>query len=291
MRALLITAPLALAAAMPAAAQPGPQVPPLTRQQALDLPPAEVADIVFRQLGARMAGMERPIPSAWRAPDSLGTLRFATAPRPGNDFGLCAATVVAIGFEPAPAEPGGQPPRAFRASSVETATVYKVVDEIRPGVEPAEVYQAQMEQRCAHAGPVISPRGDLGEHVFFFFRGASHPWLALRALHRAIRDARETTYTNIGCDPEERPLLDCRDPAGALARLDLADLLDLTIAPAAQGEKHFRIEATFLISADGSSQLQWGVVLEARIGVSDDARTVTIELGRAVVSQARMAFD
>ncbi|MEA3013697.1 MAG: hypothetical protein QOD42_2242 [Sphingomonadales bacterium] len=291
MRAFLIAAPFALAAAMPATAQPAP---PINRQQALDLSPAEIADIVFRQLGARMTEMERPTFSGLVGPGPLGSLRFATAPRLASNFGLCVATIVAIGFEPLGGAAGGQQSRPVRASSIDVATVYKVVDEVDPGVERAEADNARLEQSCGRAGRVLpTESGDLGQHRFFHFSGASHPWMALRALRRAIRGASGGTYRNIACDPEElvQPLRECRDPAGALSRLDLADLLELEISPTGAGQDRYRIEATFLISAEGNSQFQWVVVLDAGIRVANDARTMDIDLGRALVSRAEMAFD
>jgi hypothetical protein len=267
-RLSLLIAPLALFVAS-AAAQTGP--PPLTQEQALTLPPAELADIVFRQIGARMRSANRPTLSGPPNPDGIPhIMSFATAPHATDVLGLCAATVVEVDFEPAPATAAapsqGTPVRArsFRASEV-----YKVIGEIEPYAEVSEADQVRENRRCAEAGPVIPPSlGDRARPAFFGFEGAVSPMMALLVLQRAIGGARAGSYRDIGCSSltgEPRPSAECRDPRALLGGLDLVDLIGVQISPAdVSGNRHL-IRASFLIRADANSDVYWSLSLEAEI--------------------------
>lgn len=282
----LLIAPVAALAA-PAAPQSAP--PLVTQEQVLTLPPEELADIVFRQIGARMRSVTRPTFGPANSGDTLSVLSFATAGHATDVVGLCAATVVEVDFEPSPAAAAAAPAPAAgppaRALGARASQVYKVIGEIEPYAEVSEDRQAEEERRCGEAGPVIPASfGDRGRPLFFGFEGALHPVMALLVLQRAIGEARARRYRDIGCASlaraDRRPA-ECRDPRALLGGFDLANLLDVQISPAGvRGNRHL-IRASFLISADANFELYWSLALEAEISDIDAGSEAIGHLGRA----------
>lgn len=261
---------LALSAmAAPSAAQAPP--PPVTRDQAMILPPGELAEIVLRQLGARVTSVTRPNfgPDAdMRMVSALQDLTFATAPHATNVVGLCAATLIQVEFERPPAQPGIDNNRAdtpVRASGLRAAEVYKVVGGIEPHAEVSEARQAEENRRCAEAGPVMDANySDRAQPGFFHYEGALEPVTALLVLERAIGEARAGRYREIDCPPGRAQ---CRDPAALLGGLDLADLGYVHVSGDGMGadRDRYRITASFRISADAHEQDYWIFEMDAEI--------------------------
>jgi hypothetical protein len=295
MRLPALTA-LLIASASPLAAQTR-SPPPVTRDQAMTLPPDALAEIVLRQLGARVTSVTRPNfnrdTTGMEMVSALQHLEFATAPHATNVVGLCAATLIQVDFERPPARPGIDDNRAdtpVRASSARAAEVYKVVDEIEPHAEVSEARQAEENRRCAGAGPVIPANySDREQAGFFNYEGALAPATALLALRRAIGEARAGRYRDIGCPP---PAAECRDPAALLGGLDLASLGFVHVSQRGIGNDRdrYRISASFLISADAHEQDYWVFEMEAdiserggypdpirRLGPSHFGRSLTID--------------
>jgi hypothetical protein len=287
---------LLAAAASPLAAQTRSPPPPVTRDQAMTLPPGELAEIVLRQLGARVTSVTRPDFGAdadMRMVGALQDLTFATDPHATNVVGLCAANLIQVEFERPPAAPFTDNNRAetpVRASQMRAAQVYKVVGEIEPHAEVSEARQADENRRCVEAGPVIAPNySDRGQANFFHYDGEMAPATALLALQRAIGEARAGRYRDIGCPPG---MAECRDSAALLGGLDLANLGFVNVSQRGIGQDRdrYRIAASFRISADAHSWDYWLFEMEAdiserggypdpirRLGPSHFARSVTTE--------------
>jgi hypothetical protein len=286
---------LLVASASPLAAQTRPP-PPVTRGQAMTLPPDALAEIVLRQLGARVTSVTRPNfgPDAdMRMVGALQDLTFATAPHATNVVGLCAATLIDVQFDLPPARPGIDNNRAaapVRATGVRAAEVYKVVGGIEPHAEVSEARQAEENRRCAEAGPVIpSNYSDRERPGFFRYQGEISYVTALLTLQRAIGEARAGRYRDIGCPPRSA---ECRDPVALLGGLDLANLGFVRVARAGVGDERgrYRIAASFRIGGDGHERSYWLFEMEAeiselggypdpirRLGRSQFSRGLTIE--------------
>jgi hypothetical protein len=281
---------LLAASASPLAAQ---APPPVTRDQAMALPPGELADIVLRQLGSRVTSMTRPnfSPDAdMRMVSALQDLTFATAPRATATVGLCVADRIDVAFEPPAPRPGTDANRAetpVRARSVRAMQVYKVVGELEPYAEVSEARQVEEEARCAGAGPVIP--ADYNDHArtsFFAFGGGGDAVTALLVLQQAIGEARAGRYRDISC---AAPAPECRDPSALLGRLGLATLMSVTmtrVGGVEDPDRH-RIGASFLISGDSNSQSYWIVGIDAWIDAfrSDPQ---AIRLGRSEIGRGEM---
>lgn len=285
MRLLVLFAPVAAASAAPAVAQTPPP-PPITRDQALNLPAAELADIVFRQLGARMHSVSRPTFSGMLGNDGpVRGLTFATAPESAGRSGLCRATRIYVALD------GARSGTASRAANLEAATVYKVIGEVDPGRESTDADEARLAEQCRRAGAVIpTETADLGQHVFFTLEGADSPVGALVALRRASLGARDGTYRNVRCTveaPVGSP--DCRDPAAALGALDLANLISIEVSRRGGSETRSSIEATFLISARSNEQSHWSVTLDADMSWTSNG--LVLHLGRADLVRGILAID
>lgn len=286
-----LIAPLAAALAVPAMAQT-PTLPAVTRDQAMTLPPNELAEIVLRQLGARVTSVTRPnfAPSSdMRMVGALQDLTFATAPQASDVAGLCAANVIRVRFE-RPGVGNNRDETPVRALEVTAEQVYKVIGENEPFDAVSETRRAEEDRRCAEAGPVIQANySDRGRPLFFGFEGALPPATALLALRRAIGEARAGHYREISCAAEAP---ECRDPTALLGSLDLARLGRVNVTYAGLGDDFYkyRIEASFLIHADEHEERYWIFTMEAeidqlsiradpirRLGPSRFGRTWTIE--------------
>ena len=265
MRLPLLLAALAVPA--PTLAQNTP--PPVTREQAMTLPPDQLADMVLRQLGARVTSVTRP------GPGSLQRLVLATAPRATDVVGLCAATRIEVDAEAGP-------------GNVRAVEVFRVVGELEPYAEVSEARAAEEDRRCAGAGPVIpADRNDRGRAFFFDYSGPVDRVTALLVLQRAIVEARDERYRNVGCGPAAAV---CADPPAILGALDLANLVTVTAAPSGAGGLH-RIGAHFLIEGDARARNYWTVTVEADLsdpdGLIDSIRSLgRTELARVTVVSA-----
>jgi hypothetical protein len=282
---------LFVASASPLAAQTR-SPPAVTRDQAMTLPPGELAEIVLRQLGARVTSVTRPNfsrdTSDMEMVGALQDLTFATAPHATNVVGLCAANLIQVEFERPPAPPFTDNNRAdtpVRASELRAAQVYKVVGEIEPYAEVSEARQAEENRRCVEAGPVIAPNySDREQADFFHYDGAMAPATALLALQRAIGEARAGRYRDIGCPPRTT---ECRDPAALLGGLDLAKLSSVRVSYGGIGDDHYRISANFRISAHNRDY--WMFEMEADISERGGYPDPIRRLGRSRFS--RLTID
>lgn len=286
MKLLLLTALLAVPAP-PALAQAAP--PPVTRDQAMTKPPEQLADIVLRQLGARVTSVTRPNfnPGAGMAMASaLQHLEFATAPHATDVIGLWAANRIEVEFEPPAPRPDVNTNVAdapVRAQLVRAAEAFKVVGEIEPYAEVSEARAADEDRRCAAAGPVVPADYNDQGRAFFVYHGGLDRVTALLVLQRAIGEAREGTYRDIGCA--------CRNPAQTLGGLDLGRLTSLSAAPAGGGAGRYRIEASFLVSDGAHGRQTRTVTVEANLsdpgGLLDSIRS----LGRTEIRAALVSED
>lgn len=298
MRPSLLSAVL-IALTSPAAAQTGPP-PPVTLDQAMTLPPNELADIVLRQLGARVTIVERPNfgPSSdMRMVSALQHLILATAPRATNRAGLCVANLIQVDFDRPPARPGVDNNRAdtpVRVREMRAMPVYKVVGTIGPAAEMNEARRAAEDRRCADTGPVVYPNySDREGATFFHYDGGIAPVTALLALQRAIDEARAGRYRDIAVSCHSDAVA-CRDPAALLGSLDLANLGHVQVAATGVRDEmdRYRIQASFLINVDSHNQEYWIFAMEAeiselmgsgdsdpirRLGPSRFTRTLTID--------------
>jgi hypothetical protein len=290
---------LLAASTSPLAAQTRSPPPAVTRDQAMTLPPDELAEIVLRQLGARVTSVTRPNFGAdadMRMVSALQDLTFATAPHATNVVGLCAANLIDVHFELPPARPGIDNNRAatpVRATGVRASEVYKVLGEIEPHTEVSEARQAEEDRRCAQAGPVIQPNySDREAANFFHYQGSVAPATAVLALQRAIGEARVGRYREINCSSDAA---ECRDPPTLLGGLDLAKLGFVHVSGTGVGEEsdRYRIVASFLINADAHNEEYWVFEMEVeiselmvagassdpirRLGPSRFSRTLTID--------------
>lgn len=280
-----VLAVLLVASASPALPQAGPA--PITRDEAMTLPPAELAERVLRQLGAQVQTMTRPnfaAASDMRMVSALQDLTFATAPRATDIVGLCAADRIDVNFERNPADPN-ESETPVRVRRIRAAQVYKVVGDIEPYAEVSEERQAEEERRCAGAGPVVRADYDDGGRAHFFrFEGADGPATALLVLQRAIGEARAERYRQIRC------VAGVADCTAQLGSLDLGRLSHLEIGPIGVGGDRSlrRVAATFLIDGDAHSEVYRTVEIEAEIdewgGASDPIR----RLGRAEMSSTQV---
>ena len=287
---------LLVASTSPLAAQTR-SPPPVTRDQAMTLPPDELAEIVLRQLGARVTSVTRPNfsrdTSDMEMVSALQDLTFATAPHATNVVGICAANLIDVHFELPPARPGIDNNRAdtpVRATGLRAAEVYKVVGEIEPYAEVSEARQAEENRRCAEAGPVIDPNyGDREQPGFFHYQGEITHVTALLTLQRAIGEARAGRYRDIRCPPQSA---ECRDPAALLGGLDLARLGFVHVSPAGVGDDRdrYRIAASFRISADAHNQDYWTFEMEAEISERGGYPDPIRRLGRSQFSRS-MTID
>jgi hypothetical protein len=291
MRTFLPIAFLVMAAS-PVAAQREAS-PPVTRDQAMTLPPGELADIVLRQLGGRVTSVTRPnfgASSDARIISALDHLTFATAPHATDVVGICAANLIEVGFERPPAEPWSDNNRAatpVRAREALATQVYKVVGGIEPYAEVSEMRQAEEDRRCANAGSVV--RADYTDRTradFFHFEGSVAPVTALLALQRAIDEAHAGRFRAIRCPAATAG---CHHPAALLGSLNLANLGYVHVAPTGVGDEggHYRIEASFLIHADAHDEEFWILAIEAQLdelgGLADPIRR--LGAGRLVRSR------
>ena len=90
--------------ALPASAQE--PTPPLTLEQALSMPTDRLAELAFRQMGARMTRVTRPTASGnVPRPVELSSLVFASAPHATATVGLCSANRAEVEFEAPVAAP------------------------------------------------------------------------------------------------------------------------------------------------------------------------------------------
>lgn len=287
MKPLLLLLPI-VAMGGPAHAQTAP--PPLTLEQALSLPPDQLADIALRQMGARMTRVTRPTASGnTPRPNSLTSLVFATAPHATATVGLCAANRAEVEFETPVAPPfsANGPTTPARARLLRAAEVYKVVGEIEPYVEVSEDRAAEESRRCAGAGSVIPARtDDFSQPYFFAFEGDVDPVMALLVLQQAIADAQAETYRTISCAPPPRgqpASPECRTPPTLLGGINLASLVDLRMAPAGLNGPRRLIRARFLIP--GAARRYWALTIEADITREPDGSEVVARLGRTEIAR------
>ena len=269
MRLPLLVATLAVLAA-PAHAQ---TAPPVSRDQAMTLPPDQLADIVLRQLGARVTSVTRPqfnADTGMQMASALQHLEFATAPHATDVVGLCAANLFQVEFEPPINAEMNRAATPVRARSVRAVEVFKVVGEIEPYAEVSQSRAEEENRRCEGAGPVIP--ADYNDHArapFFEYSGGIDRVTALLVLQRAIGEARDGTYRNIGCA--------CSNPAQVLGSLDLANVTALDAGPVSVTDRtRYRIGASVLISGTSSAREYWRVAIEVvlseRSGLVDSIR-------------------
>jgi hypothetical protein len=281
----------------PAAAQTEAAPPPVTRDEAMTLPPDELAQIALRQLGARVTNVTRPnfgASSDARIVSALSHLMFATAPHATDVVGICTANLIEVSFERPPTRPGVDNNRAetpVQAREALAMQVYKAVGEIEPFAEVSEMRQAEEERRCAEAGPVIG--ADLDDRAradFFHFEGSVAPVTALLALQRAIGEARAGRYRDIRCTANAT---ECRNPAALLGSLDLANLGYVQVAPTGVGadRDRYRIEASFLIRADAHDEQYWVFAMEAQIDELDRRSDPIRRLGPSRFTRSRTIRD
>lgn len=265
MRQALLTASL-IALAAPAAAQ---KALPITPEQARTLPPAEAAQLVFRDLAAQMQSMTRPErPRRSGKEEAVTELTFATAPRSLGDPGLCVATLVHAGLDLPPSHD-----RIGETGTVATQRVFKVVGDVDPRDPWGEAEIAAQERLCARAGPVVPPEADdEGRAYFFTLSGHPLPSAGVIALQQAIRSARAGSYGEIVCDDPgdgERPSR-CADPRKLLGGLELANLTEVAITPPAQGGKVVQIKANFAVS----EQAFWRLTLDVEFTTAADGARI-----------------
>ena len=285
MRLPLLLAMLA-APATAALAQAAP--PPVTREQAMTKPPEQLADIVLRQLGARVTSVTRPNfnrNSGREMVSALQHLEFATAPHATDVVGLCAANRIEVEFEPPASRPGVNTNVAeapVRARTVRAAEVYKVVGEIEPYAEVSEARAADEDRRCAAAGPVVpADYNDQATAFFFEYDGAIDRVTALLVLQRAIAEAREGRYRDIRCDLRAA---ECLNPVELLGGLDLANLTSLSASGnVAFGGGRAQIGASFLISGDANRREYRTLTVDAVIAGPGDADGPIRSLGRTEI--------
>jgi hypothetical protein len=245
---------LLAALAAPAAAQDARALD-IRPEQARTLPPAEAAEIVFRQLASEMAAMTRPDP---RDRGPLRELVFATAPRAFGDPGLCVATLVHVGIDRPDTSYSMAEPGLFV-----TQRVYKVIGDVQPRGEWDEASRAEQARLCERAGPAISPDADdKGRAFFFTTSGHALPTAPVAALQTAIAAARAGEYREIGCediDADEDAPSRCSGPVKLFADLDLANLTSIDMTAPRESESIVRVEARFAVSPDSF----WMVTHEA----------------------------
>lgn len=275
MRLPLLLVALA-AVATPATAQNA--APTVSREQAMTLPPEQLADLVLHRTGAGVTSVTRPnfAPDAGMRMDSaLQDLTFATAPHATAVVGLCAANRIEVDFEEPAGDENNTAATPVRVREVRAAEVYKVVAEIEPYAEVSEARAAQEDRRCAGAGPVIP--ADYSDHErapFFAYEGAIDRVTALLVVQRAIVEAREGRYRNVGCDLAPAA---CRNPPALLGSLNLATLTYLSAGTGGVGAERsrHRISASFLISGDAHTREYRTLTIEAELspdGLADSIR-------------------
>jgi hypothetical protein len=276
--------------ALPASAQ---EPPPLTLEQALSMPTDRLADLAFRQMGARMMRVTRPTASGdVPRPVELSSLVFASAPHATGTVGVCSANRAEVEFEAPVAAPfsSNGPTTPARARLIRAAQVYKVIGEIEPYVEVSEQRAAEEDRRCAEAGPVIgSDYGDTGRAGFFAFEGAIEPTTALLVLQRAISEARAGRYRSVACTPQRSDPHTCRNPVSLLGDLDLGRLQGVSISRAGLQRGRYLVEASFLISENSSSLIYWAVGIEVALTGQDDIEGIG-RLGRAEIHRQGVEF-
>ena len=245
----------------------------ITPEQARTLPPAEAAEIVFRQLAGRIHSMSRPPAGS----DPLTSLTFATAPHRFGDPGICVATVIHAGRErPDTPDSLGEP------GVMATELVYKVVSDLDLPEEWTPEYAAAQDALCARAGPVVSPQEDDGGRAFFFrVTGVQAPSAGAGILKQAIEGARTGGYSDIGCDEPDDAA--CSGPKAILAGLDLANLTSIHISE--RGENRVRVKADFAVS-----RTAYQVVTTDAEFIAVPGQTRGFRLGRTLVSTGTI-FD
>ena len=275
MRLLLLVTALALPAAPLAAQGRGP--PPVTRDQAMRLPPDELARRVLGQYGQQVTSVTRPNfgpDSDMRMVGALQDLTFATAPRPAEMAGLCVADRIDISFEH---DGANEAATAVRPRQIRAERVYKVIGEITQRVTIEETRQAEERRRCAQAGSVIDANySDRGRAHFFHFSGSDTPFTALLVLQRAIGEARAGRYRDIRCAG------DAAQCVSQLGALDLATLSSVSIGPAGTGGGRDlrRVSGSFLIQGNSVYRHYRDVEIEVELGTVGGQLDAILRLGR-----------
>ena len=275
----------------PALAQSEPPAG-ITQEQATNLPPDQLADILLRQIGTGVTSVTRPHfgPGTERRVAGPPTrLSFATAPHATMVVGLCAATLIEVSLEAPPFRLGDNPNRSgvrSQARLLRAAEIYKVVGELEPYAEVSEQRAAEEDRRCAEAGPVIAAyQNDTRRTPFFTYHGGIGPETALLVVQRAITGTRSGRYRNVGCAVHVAAQF-CRNPRAMLASLELSGVLSLYASPIGLPSNRYLISASFLIPGRPGERDYWTVIVEAELFGGDDTRDPVRSLGRTILANA-----
>ncbi len=280
MRVALLLALALAACSAPAPAQNATAPARVTAEAAASLPPDQLADLAFRQLGTVMTAVSRPASREGGVDPTLERLVFAGAPHMAS-VGLCEAMRAEFSYTPSGAD---RPATPANLGLVRAGQVYKVVGPVEPYVELTQDRLAEENQRCAGAGPVIpASQGDLSRAYYFTFEGEALPELSLMVLQQAIADAREGHYRTVGCAANARSAPECRDPSALLGGLDMANLVAVQIAPSGFGGNRHLIRARFLIPR---TAVYWSVAVEADISRPPDEAETIERLGRTEIARS-----
>lgn len=287
---------LLLILALPACVAPAPAQndarnearPAVTAEKAASLPPDQLAELAFRDLGAWMTAVSRPAEREGAVFPMLERLVFAGAPHHAS-VGLCAAMRAEVDYMPSGADRVTTP---AQIRAVRAAAVYKVTGDVEPYAEVTEQRAAEETRRCAAAGPVIpAVQGDLGRAYYFTFEGEELPELALLVLQQAIVEAREGRYRAVTCTAAARPSGECRDPTALLGGLSLGNLVSLQVTPAGLGGNRSVIRARFLIPGAARAQLYRSVAVEADISRPPGEAETIERLGRTEIAGSGASPD
>ncbi len=208
-----------LAAVTALQAEPPPQPPPITLEEARSLTP----QLATRLLGPTGRLYREVSIQPWpRALGDVVEIAFATPPRPAGSPGLCRSDIAWLHFRPAGPGETGNPVRGWVIESLQTATDFKMVGPA--GDANAVPDAAQLDALCAQAGPIIANVWDPTVPPRFFgsLNRLSEVAFAVRVLRQAARERAAGTLADVGCDEDHR--LACADGLATLALLS-PDLL------------------------------------------------------------------
>ena len=251
---------------------PQPSVQTLTREQALSLPPTDLARIALQSVARKYVEVARPTFSGMAGPNAaLAGLEFATVPESAGNPGLCKATVLSVYFDPISDQKVYDRKTPVEASSVSTETVFKVVGDTSPLPDDwNDKYDLFLRQKCAEAGRVLpAETANLGEVGFFHLKEGreNDSWLAARALQLAITNtfSADTKINCVDSIPKRSPPKECKDTLALLRSLKLLDLTEVNFKPCPNQLDRFCIDGEFLRSAFGNARLYWEVSIQAQV--------------------------
>lgn len=242
------------------AAQTGDSI---TREEALRLPPDQVAERVLGQIARNVTSITRPDYVSPFFPDlPLTQLALATSPVSSPYPGLCQTTVLHIMFfDGLPAAPRerNQPVRAQRLTTEER---YRVVGEVVLPYNLSTEDQRRQDSQCAGLYPIIPPGEErLGSRSFFGFRGGLGPQYGVAILQQVVRGVREGNYTDHRCTGHER----CRDSSALLRGLSFDELLSVRIDRDPTNPTSYTVVADFLVSGTDDTLVTDEVTVRAEL--------------------------